>query len=294
MHEWINEGPAVPARDPANPPGGERSTCPQREEKTPWTGVSRAGEEMPISTSGEVMIRKATRMANRTTLKLGIDLAYETGVHIGDGNLFRLENRMYRITYSGSLINERSYYRIVLMPIIVRLYGVQPRYYERRHDNTVLLVVNSKWVFEFKKNVLGLPEGKKTGIRIPDIMWSNSALLLACLQGIGDTDFCLSFKKDRRGRYKEPRLELFSNSPLLVDDISCILQMLGISFALEESERRRFHEYRLRIYGVKNLKIWLKKVGFRNPYKLAKLYVWHKLGHVPPRLSYQDYIALLR
>ena len=37
VHEWINEGPAVPARDPANPPGGEKSTCPQREEKTPWS-----------------------------------------------------------------------------------------------------------------------------------------------------------------------------------------------------------------------------------------------------------------
>ncbi|KYH37379.1 MAG: rRNA intron-encoded endonuclease [Candidatus Bathyarchaeota archaeon B24] len=37
VHEWINEGPAVPTRDPVKLPGGEKSTVPQRGEKSPWS-----------------------------------------------------------------------------------------------------------------------------------------------------------------------------------------------------------------------------------------------------------------
>ena len=38
VHEWINEGPAVPARNPVNPHNlDEQSRHPQREEKTPWS-----------------------------------------------------------------------------------------------------------------------------------------------------------------------------------------------------------------------------------------------------------------
>lgn len=38
VHEWINEGPAVPAWHPVNPHDvDEQSTNSQREKKTPWS-----------------------------------------------------------------------------------------------------------------------------------------------------------------------------------------------------------------------------------------------------------------
>ena len=38
VHEWINEGPAVPACNPANPHNvDEQSTDPHRGEKTLWS-----------------------------------------------------------------------------------------------------------------------------------------------------------------------------------------------------------------------------------------------------------------
>jgi hypothetical protein len=45
-HEWINEGPTVPARSPVNPHNvDEQSTDPQRGEKTLWsfTAACRCG-----------------------------------------------------------------------------------------------------------------------------------------------------------------------------------------------------------------------------------------------------------
>ena len=47
-------------------------------------------------------------------VKTEVLLAYETGVHIGDGNLYLKKDRMYRVTYSGNLRNEKEYYRNVL------------------------------------------------------------------------------------------------------------------------------------------------------------------------------------
>lgn len=36
-HEWINEVPTVPARDPVNPQPGAQSRYPRWGEKTPWS-----------------------------------------------------------------------------------------------------------------------------------------------------------------------------------------------------------------------------------------------------------------
>lgn len=57
-------------------------------------------------------------------VKTEVLLAYETGVHIGDGNLYLKKDRMYRVTYSGNLRNEKEYYRNVLRKILYTVYGV--------------------------------------------------------------------------------------------------------------------------------------------------------------------------
>lgn len=218
-------------------------------------------------------------------------LAYETGVHIGDGNLYKTK-RMSRITYSGNLQNESEFYKKTLYRIIKELYKVNPLYYERKKDNTVLLIVNSKDVVNFKIS-LGLPSGKKRNIRIPGFIRNDKKLLIECLKGIGDTDFSLSFKKNRKGLYTEPRLELFSQSVNLIKDISNTLKTLGFTCSVEKGEHRTFNEFRLRIYGKRNLRNWISKIGFQNPYIIAKISLWKKLGYFIPRKNYAYYVSIL-
>ena len=218
-------------------------------------------------------------------------LAYETGIHLGDGNLYETP-RMQRMTYSGNLENEKDFYKKILFKILQDLFNVKPLYYERETDNSVLLVINSKTLVEFKKSI-GLTAGNKTNIRIPEFIRNNGKLLKRCLSGLGDTDFSVSFKKNRKGAYVEPRMELFCNSRMLAKDISDALKKFEFTSSFEETKRRNFNEFRIRMYGKRNLEKWINEIGFKNPYILTKINFWKKFGYFVPRQNYSYYVRLL-
>ena len=48
-------------------------------------------------------------------------LAYETGVHLGDGSL-QIKNRVYRVIYSGDIRNDYDFYSRKIPEIIKKLY----------------------------------------------------------------------------------------------------------------------------------------------------------------------------
>lgn len=213
--------------------------------------------------------------------------AYLVGVYLGDGNIYQ-NNRMNRITYSGNLKNEKEFYGKILSKIIEKVFRIKPRLYERERDNSILLIINSKRII--KRNIrLGFVPGNKKAVRIPRIIKENNNLLKNCLAGIGDTDFSISFKKDRKGIYKEPRMELFTYSPLLAKDVSISLKKFGFTFSFERKKRRGFEEFRIRIYGKRNLNKWIKEIGFRNSSKSIKIDFWKKFGYFVPKKSYTYY-----
>jgi len=214
-------------------------------------------------------------------------LAYEAGVFIGDGNLY-VNERMNRVTYSGNLENEEDFYEKVLSSILKQAYGIQPRLYRRVSDNSVLLVINSKRIVQEKISI-GFKAGNKREIRIPANIRDDDRCLKECLAGIGDTDFSLSFKKNRNGIYTEPRLELFTFSPNLAKDIQQALIKLGFRCSFEAKERRGYQEFRIRMYGKKNLERWIREIGFKNLYILAKLNFWKKFGYFVPKKNYAFY-----
>lgn len=220
-------------------------------------------------------------------------LAYETGVHIGDGNLYS-KKRTHKITYSGNLRDEKVYYENVLIPTIQELYDVIPSKYEIEHKNVILVVINSKKVAEFKMNCLDLPNGKKNQIKIPEIIKKNDRFLIKCLRGLGDTDFSLSFKKNKKGIHCEPRIELFSRSKLLILDVEWALKKFNFNPSVElDKKREGYIENRLRLYGNKNLQSWMKIIGFSNSFKILKYKVYKKFKQVPPKLSHAQLMKLL-
>lgn len=220
-------------------------------------------------------------------------LAYEAGVHIGDGNLYSKKGT-HKITYSGNLQNEELYYLNVLRPLIQEIYNINPVIIKDESNNSILLIINSKQIAEFKITKLKLPNGKKTHIQIPDVIQNDKKLLIECIKGIGDTDFSLSFKKNRKGIYNEPRIELFQRSTELTVQLHESLVSLNFTASIEKNVLRRgYKENRLRMYGKRNLELWMEKIGFLNPYRLVKYHVWKKYGQVMPYQSYNDLVKLL-
>lgn len=190
------------------------------------------------------------------------------------------KNRTHRITYSGNLTTERDFYRRVLYKIVKRIYKTNPIYLERPVDNTVLLMINSKDLVNFKQRVFNLPCGKKDTIRIPRSILRNRNLLRWCMRGIGDTDFCLSFKRNRKGLYTEPRLELYTKSEFLLKDVTRVLKRFDFKFSVEK-RTKKYHGFMIRMYGRKNLNRWINNFGFSNFHILQKIKSWQRLGYFP-------------
>tara|TARA_Y100000310_G_scaffold138289_2_gene137202 strand:- start:16231 stop:17292 length:1062 start_codon:yes stop_codon:yes gene_type:complete len=123
-------------------------------------------------------------------------LAEETGIHIGDGNLFVETHKdgsglSYHCSFHGDLINEVQYHEEHVTSLVKELYNIIPNFARREKKNSIATLCKSKALVLFKNKTLGLPIGKKTDITIPQKIMNNFNLQKNCLVGIFDTDFSL-------------------------------------------------------------------------------------------------------
>ena len=231
---------------------------------------------------------------SKNDIKLGIkvpkslteDLAYETGVHIGDGHLGiwkRKDGWAYLNAFSGDYKEEMDFYRDVMCPMILRIYNKNVSV-RKSTKNTVQVVFKSKAISTFKHNVLGLPSGNKKGrIAIPDVIM-DSEFSKYCLQGIFDTDFSLTF---RHGTYPKISGGLPIANDKLKSQIMKILEGLGIRAICSitsctdprYSPPKKYKEYRIDMNGRENLEKWMASVGFRSNKHMTKLQIWKKYGY---------------
>ena len=205
------------------------------------------------------------------------ELAYETGVHLGDGCPFvDKPHRTYKIEFSGDSRNDKEFYSRIFPEIFKRVHGRNLKIYKRKNENTIIAILNSKEVAE-RKISLGLPCGNKLKLgNIPALIDRN--LVSHFIRGLADSDFSVSFKKNKNGVHCEPRIEFFTNNKILADFVFENLKNLKFNPALEETSRRGFKEFRIRIYGKKMLNNWMEKIGFQNPKHLAKVYLFKNMA----------------
>ena len=192
-----------------------------------------------------------------------LDLAYETGVHLGDGNIW---NDRYVI--SGSKQNETRYYEEVLSPLVSELYSVEPTI--AFQNNSVYLRVYCKELILFKHSVLGLPLGRKEGLRIPDFVASSRPSSAQVVSGLYDTDGSVKIRHDKSGDY--PRISFGQKHKQLVADIRGFLGTLGITSTMYRNDyfdprtRKVATRWFLDVNGFRNFDLFVDKIGTRNPY----------------------------
>lgn len=205
-----------------------------------------------------------------------LNLAYETGVHMGDGCLERFEPHTYKYVISGSRQNEQEYYRGVLAPLIGNLYDVNPRIVESR--GSIFVQVYSKDLLLFKSAVLGMPVGRKDRLkRLPDVVRNGSGPWVAqFLAGFYDADGSIKLRRTPWKSY--PRISFAQKIRGVVAEVK---QMLAGEFSITSTMYKNTYfdsrvgksevRWFLDINGFDNFRIFMRDIGTRSPYALSRM-----------------------
>jgi len=213
--------------------------------------------------------------------EMSAELAEELGIHVGDGCL-RHKRYEKNIAYQYSVssgIDEVEYLQGYVIPLLQKLYSLNAEI-KYKLKNEIRITYCSKSMYHFKRG-LGLPNGKKDNIAIPNVVL-NSAYITDFIRGLFDTDGCLQFKDRNKKRPPYPRLDITGKSKTLLDQVNEIL--LGLEFTTSAvSETRLLKKTgvmctsnRVYLYGPKNLKRWIELIGFSNPKHRGKYMDWRE------------------
>ena len=240
----------------------------------------------------------------RIPTKLSEDLAEETGIHIGDGALsIGTKKSGYQYYWHRISMSHRDdfvYMICHVQPLIQRLYNVPIR---TRIDpgSEFNYDYESRAIAHFKSRVLGLPVGRKKDITIPAFFTKNSKLTRACIRGIADTDGTISFNKSG-GIHRNPYVAIKNSSkPLILQMAKLIKRELTVKTSLTLDKlyqdsaimERKIPMNWLRVYGKRELRIWMENIGFANPSKISRLMVWKQYGVLPPYTTFPQRVAMI-
>ena len=225
-------------------------------------------------------------------------LAYETGVHIGDGSLHITKSRTHSVRYYGHGEDDWIFISEILPRIVKQLYNKDVKARKCSDSNKCVLNVCSKAIAKFKQN-LGLSVGKKKITDLPDFVKHDKKLLINCIRGIADTDFSLYFTKNDKGEYAQPVISCVMDNKGLVQNLGRYLENLGfkvnLRFDVKRSRnKKQLTEHHLVIYGKNSLEKWMQIIGFYNPKQFTKYEGWKRFGYCNPKTRTSERLLLLQ
>ena len=186
-----------------------------------------------------------------------IDLAEETGVHLGDGCL--RDKRNYFSLKTNK--TEEKYMVNFLFPLYKRLYNADLKL--MRLPSVVGFESYSKAISEFKNKVLKIPKGKKIHrIEVPQIILKtkNKEIYRAFIRGLFDTDGCAYISKSKNNY---PIITITIKSNKLINQVKEMFLKLGfIPYT---------GEWVINLNGKRMVQKWTKEISSNNPKNLAKL-----------------------
>ena len=228
-------------------------------------------------------------MVNSITPKL----AEVCGIHAGDGYL-RIRNGV-EIDISGS-IEEEEYYNYHVIPLFENLFRIKIKGRHFQPRNTYGFRIHNRNVANSLVK-LGFPNGNKTSIvKIPEqILNSNYNLFIKrFLRGYFDTDGCLYFSNKNyrfKNKHSYPIIIFTTVSKNLANGLELIFKRLNLKFfkCVKLRKEKNWNDAIIfRLSGEKNLNLFMKEVGIKNPSKLSRYLIWKKFGFCPSKTTYQQ------
>jgi hypothetical protein len=243
-------------------------------------------------------------MSLSSRFHLSPNLAAETGIHIGDGGLSIKRggpHGHYQYEVTGHALEDQLYLIGIVMPTISAAYDLQrPGFYINPEQTWISLRYQSKAVALFKHETLGLPNGRKRNLSIPEALRSDPILMRHLGRELLATDGCLGFYiACRNGTHKYPRIQFRMSAGQVIEQFSNFLRNeLGISF-LRRTELVAHegwgisHQHILQISRSEDVDTWRREIGFSNPSHMSPIMIFESLGECVPRTSIVDRLSFL-
>ena len=183
------------------------------------------------------------------------DFAEFWGVMLGDGCVYK-NQESFCITCSS--VQDEQYVLCHLVPLCERLFGLTPKIYFAKNENTIRLVLNNRKIARFLvKN--GFPSGKKcdSKLPIPRHFFEKATLLSSCLRGLFDTD---------GGVFRHPHtgimLDFTVTHPYLYAQIKRALTIFQIGFGASKN--------RFQAYGREKAQRFFANIGSSNSRNIVR------------------------
>jgi len=183
------------------------------------------------------------------------------GIFAGDGSIYATQ-RSYVLEVRSNKY-ELPYYSDYVKPIFEKILSRKLNLIRRTYSNGYVIGIRAcgKDVAKVFHTFLEFPIGKKSGsVRIPKIVFNNHEYWKAYVRGVFDADGSVYLRKTGE-KYRNPVVEISSNSIQHLLQLKEILQQLGFNFWIEKSN------HKIRIAGRKNVERFFKEI---NPHNNAK------------------------
>ncbi|MCX6749400.1 MAG: hypothetical protein NTW17_01490 [Candidatus Pacearchaeota archaeon] len=205
---------------------------------------------------------------------ISIELAEETGWHIGDGSMNFYKNQgklrgFYQLR--GHIEDDKEHYEKRIKPLFEKLFGTKINIREMPSTRVIGFQIWNSELINFKKD-LGLPLGYKHQIEIPKIFLSKDNLKKAIIRGIFDTDGGIYLERKNNKLY--PRLSITTISFKLSEQLLKLFYDLNLRATrysqLYNKEFNRKRSYILTIRGVEMFHKFMKEIAPKNPKHIRK------------------------
>ncbi len=194
------------------------------------------------------------------------------GVIIGDGCTNKYNGHIYQTQITGDKTLDKEYYSNNFSLICKNIFTIYPKIGIR--SSGIYINLYSKRIFEMLTERFRIPRGIKcyTVVIPQEILNASKEMLTATLRGMFNTDGGVGL--DKRRSYKKPyiRINYTSASPALISQISKVLYSYHIPHSIHTTNKNNEHTaQQIQINGEKNVRIFMKYIGFSNPRHSQKL-----------------------
>lgn len=198
------------------------------------------------------------------------DLAELVGIHLGDGSLSLDKQYDYTVSYAGNLQKDQVFMDHINNQYF-SLFGTKLKVVLNSKRNSIELRIRSKLLYNFLKNSLNIPCGRKTDLSIPNYIKSDRKYLAAFLRGLFDTDGCVVLQKQNKYRYILLKISTKHNN--FAKEIQESLTFLDIPSFVNKKDtsvnNKIFVGYDVVIRN-KNVPKFFEVIGSKNPRNFTK------------------------